>query len=39
MLKTNVHNNFRFPIIGKDYREHRFNEAKNNRLIKAELFN
>ena len=27
VLKTNIYNNFRFPILGKDYRAHRLNEA------------
>jgi 5S rRNA maturation endonuclease (ribonuclease M5) len=38
VLKTNIYNNFRFPNLGKDYREHRLNEAKNKRLIKAGFF-
>ena len=28
VLKTSVHNNFRFPIVHKDYALHRLNERK-----------
>jgi hypothetical protein len=28
VLKTNIYKNFRFPFLGKDYREHRLNETK-----------
>ena len=38
VLKTSVNNNFRFPIIPKDYAAHRFNERKNNQRIKFKMF-
>ena len=34
VLKTSVNNNFRFPIIPKDYTAHRLNERQNNQQIK-----
>ena len=34
MLKTQVHNNYRFPIVASDYQYHRLNEKRNNTLIK-----
>ena len=39
VLKTSVLNNFRFPIVTKDYATHRLNERKNNQRIKYKLFN
>ena len=36
--KTLVQNNFRFPIVHKDYALHRLNEKKNNKLIKYKMF-
>ena len=38
VLKTQVLNNFRFPIVTKDYNTHRLNERKNNQRIKFKLF-
>ena len=38
ILKTQVHNNFRFPIITKDYIEHRLSEKRNNDEIREKLF-
>ena len=37
VLKTTVHNNYRFPIVHKDYALHRLNEKKNNNRIKNNL--
>ena len=37
VLKTQVHNNFRFPIVAKDYKEHRLSEKRNNTRIKNTL--
>ena len=34
ILKTQVHNNYRFPIVASDYQYHRLNEKRNNTLIK-----
>ena len=34
VLKTQVHNNYRFPIVPGDYQHHRLNEKRNNILIK-----
>ena len=39
VLKTQVHNNFRFPIVPKDYIEHRLNEKRNRDRIKRNMFN
>ena len=38
ILKTQVHNNFRFPIVTNDYIEHRLNEKRNNDEIRENLF-
>jgi predicted nucleic acid-binding protein len=38
VLKTKLHNNYRFPIVTKDYATHRLNERKNNKLIKYKMF-
>ena len=37
VIKTQVHNNFRFPIVAKDYKEHRLSEKRNNTRIKNTL--
>ena len=37
VLKTQVHNNYRFPIVASDYQHHRLNEKRNNILIKNTL--
>ena len=37
VLKVQVHNNFRFPIIAKDYKEHRLSEKRNNTRINNTL--
>ena len=34
ILKTQVHNNYRFPIVASDYQYHRLNEKRNNIRIK-----
>ena len=34
LLKTNVLDNFRFPILSKDYLNHSFNEIRNSDKIK-----
>ena len=39
VLKTQVHNNMRFPIVQKDYVEHRLNEKRNCEKIKKKMFN
>ena len=39
ILKTQVHNNMRFPIVQKDYVEHRLNEKRNRDKIKRNMFN
>ena len=38
VLKTSVYNNFRSPIVPKDYATHRLNERKNNQRIKYAMF-
>ena len=38
VLKTSVNNNFRFPIVHRDYATHRLNEKKNNQRIKYAMF-
>ena len=38
ILKTQVHNNMRFPIVQKDYAEHRINEKRNRDKIKRKMF-
>jgi len=38
VLKTQVHNNMRFPIVQRDYVEHRLNEKKNRDKIKKKMF-
>merc|ERR1712148_128355 len=38
VLKTKLRNNYRFPIVTKDYATHRLNEKKNNKLIKYKIF-
>ena len=38
VLKSKLHNNYRFPIVTKDYATHRLNERKNNKLIKYKMF-
>ena len=38
VLKTQVHNNMRFPIVQKDYVEHRLNEKRNREKIKKKMF-
>ena len=37
VIKTQLHTNFRFPILAKDYQIHRANEKKNNDRIRADL--
>jgi hypothetical protein len=37
VLNTQVHNNYRFPIVAGDYQQHRLNEKRNNILIKNTL--
>ena len=39
VLKTQVHNNLRFPIVQRDYVEHRLNEKRNRDRIKKKMFN
>ena len=39
VLKTQVHNNMRFPIVQKDYVEHRLNEKINREKIKKQMYN
>ena len=39
VLKTQVHNNMRFPIVQKDYVEHRLNEKRNREKIKKKMYN
>ena len=39
VLKTQIHNNFRFPIVPRDYAEHRLNEKRNRDKIKKKMFN
>ena len=34
VIRTQVHNNYRFPIVALDYKEHRINEKRNNTRIK-----
>jgi hypothetical protein len=38
VLKTQVHNNMRFPIVQRDYVEHRLNEKRNRDKIKKKMF-
>ena len=38
ILKTQVHNNFRFPIVTKDYIEHRLSEKRNHDEIREKMF-
>ena len=38
ILKTQVHNNMRFPIVQRDYVEHRLNEKRNRDKIKKKMF-
>ena len=38
ILKTQIHNNMRFPIVSKDYIEHRLNEKKNRDKMKEVMF-
>ena len=38
ILKTQIHNNLRFPIVSKDYIEHRLNEKRNCDLMNEKLF-
>ena len=37
VITTQVHNNYRFPIVAGDYQQHRLNEKRNNILIKNTL--
>jgi hypothetical protein len=37
VITTQVHNNYRFPIVAGDYQQHRINEKRNNILIKNTL--
>ena len=37
LLKTNIQDNFRFPILSKDYVNHRLNEIRNCDKIRAGL--
>ena len=37
VIRTQVHNNYRFPIVALDYKEHRINEKRNNTRIKNTL--
>ena len=37
VIRTQVHNNYRFPIVAMDYKEHRLNEKRNNTRIKNTL--
>ena len=36
--KNTVHNNMRFPIVQKDYVEHRLNEKRNRDKIKRKMY-
>ena len=37
LLKTKLHDNFSFLIIGKNFMEHRLNEIKNKNIIRSNL--
>ena len=37
VITTQVHNNYRFPIVAVDYQQHRINEKRNNKRIKNTL--
>ena len=37
LLKTKVLDNFRFPILSKDYLNHRLNEIRNSDKIRARI--